>query len=102
MIKNKNYVILLFAVGGALGLYSTFATLLEQILCPFGYTDVSWNSFISAMIERNRKRTVAVMVAKVVSFYLSELDVPLLITSLLSGAAGELRIVFLKFQASLN
>jgi len=34
-------MVLVLTIGGAIGLYSTFATLLEQFLCPFGYTDVS-------------------------------------------------------------
>ncbi|CAK8687009.1 unnamed protein product [Clavelina lepadiformis] len=39
LFKNKNYIILLLTVGAGIGLYGTFATLLEQLLCPFGYTD---------------------------------------------------------------
>uniref|UniRef100_H2YH06 Major facilitator superfamily (MFS) profile domain-containing protein n=1 Tax=Ciona savignyi TaxID=51511 RepID=H2YH06_CIOSA len=38
IVRNKNYMVLVLTVGGGIGLYSTFATLLEQLLCPFGYT----------------------------------------------------------------
>nr|CAB3266290.1 major facilitator superfamily domain-containing protein 7-a-like [Phallusia mammillata] len=39
LFRNKNYMILVWTVGGGIGLYSTFATLLEQLLCPWGYSD---------------------------------------------------------------
>ncbi|XP_002121307.2 solute carrier family 49 member A3-like [Ciona intestinalis] len=39
VLRNKDYMILVLTVGGGIGLYSTFATLLAQLLCPFGYTN---------------------------------------------------------------
>jgi len=41
LVCNKNYMVLVLTIGGAIGLYSTFTTLLEQFLCPYGYSDVS-------------------------------------------------------------
>jgi len=42
IVRNKTYMILLLTIGGGIGLYSTIATLLEQFLCPYGYSDVSF------------------------------------------------------------
>nr|XP_039250485.1 solute carrier family 49 member A3-like [Styela clava] len=39
ILQNRAYVILMIGVGSAIGLYSSFATLVEQVLCPWGYTD---------------------------------------------------------------
>ncbi|WAR21673.1 S49A3-like protein [Mya arenaria] len=36
---SKNYLVLNFAFGVGLGLFTALATLLEQILCPRGYSD---------------------------------------------------------------
>lgn len=41
VLRNKEFVVLMIAVGSGIGLYSSFATLGEQVLCPWGYTDVS-------------------------------------------------------------
>ena len=38
---NWRYLILLLTVGGSLAIYSSFVTLVTQILCPYGYTPVS-------------------------------------------------------------
>lgn len=40
-IRNPMFMILVVCLGGGIGLYASFATLLEQVLCPWGYTDVS-------------------------------------------------------------
>lgn len=39
--KNKMFMLLAVCLGSGLGLFSVFATLMEQFLCPWGYTDVS-------------------------------------------------------------
>lgn len=41
LAKNKMYWLLALAIGGGIGLFSVLTTLLSQILCPWGYTDVS-------------------------------------------------------------
>ena len=41
LLRNPPYYILATAVGAGIGLFSVLTTLLSQILCPWGYTDVS-------------------------------------------------------------
>lgn len=41
LLKNKAYLILLLCFGSFTAVYTCFSTLLEQILCVQGYTDVS-------------------------------------------------------------
>lgn len=48
MLKEKAYWILMFSFGAGVGLFTALSTLLEQILCPRGYPDVS--SLISKQI----------------------------------------------------
>jgi len=38
VLCNPKYLILLLTVGGSLGVYSAFVTLIAQILCPYGYS----------------------------------------------------------------
>ena len=40
-VKNKAFWVLFLAFGAGMGLFSTLATLLQQILCTRGYDDVS-------------------------------------------------------------
>lgn len=49
VLRNKNYVVLMTAVGTGIGLYSSFATLGEQVLCPWGYSDTIAGVCSSAM-----------------------------------------------------
>lgn len=41
VLTNASFLILLLIWGCAAGLFNAMVTLLAQILCPFGYTDVS-------------------------------------------------------------
>ena len=47
LFKNKDYVIMLICTGGGIALYAVVHALLEQFLCPFGYTDVSIRSILT-------------------------------------------------------
>lgn len=49
LFKNKDYVVILICVGGGVALFSSFATLLQQILCPYGY-DEDLAGFCSATL----------------------------------------------------
>lgn len=39
MAMNKDFMVLMFAVGGGMGLVSALQTMMEQMLCPWGYED---------------------------------------------------------------
>ncbi|EDO47643.1 predicted protein, partial [Nematostella vectensis] len=39
VLKNKTFLILMVAFGGGIGLFSCLSTLLQQVICPHGYTD---------------------------------------------------------------
>lgn len=39
--SNAMFMLLAVCLGTGIGLFSAFATLMEQVLCPWGYTDVS-------------------------------------------------------------
>lgn len=41
LLKNKAYLILLLCFGSVIAIYTCFSTLLEQVLCVRGYTNVS-------------------------------------------------------------
>lgn len=41
LLKNKAYLVLLLCLGSVVAVYTCFSTLLEQILCVQGYTNVS-------------------------------------------------------------
>ena len=41
LMRNFPYYILALAVGAGIALFSVLTTLLSQILCPWGYSDVS-------------------------------------------------------------
>lgn len=50
LLKSKDFLILLFSFGVALGLFNSLTTLLEQILCVRGYDDLDVGYFGAAMI----------------------------------------------------
>jgi len=39
VLKNKSFVVLMFAVGGGMGLLSGLQTMMDQMLCSWGYSD---------------------------------------------------------------
>ncbi|XP_039251544.2 solute carrier family 49 member A3-like [Styela clava] len=39
ILRNSMFMLLAICLGTGIGLYASFATLLEQVLCPWGYTD---------------------------------------------------------------
>lgn len=39
LVKNKMYWVLIWTIGGGIGLFNVMTTLLSQILCPWGYDD---------------------------------------------------------------
>ncbi|XP_031559501.1 solute carrier family 49 member A3-like [Actinia tenebrosa] len=39
VLRNKSYLVLMMAFGVGIGLFSCLSTILEQIICPFGYSD---------------------------------------------------------------
>uniref|UniRef100_H2YDV9 Major facilitator superfamily (MFS) profile domain-containing protein n=1 Tax=Ciona savignyi TaxID=51511 RepID=H2YDV9_CIOSA len=39
LVKNPHYWILFLSVGGGIGIYTAITVFLEQILCPWGYSD---------------------------------------------------------------
>ena len=41
LMRNKQYYILCLTVGAGIALFSVMTTLLSQILCPWGYDEVS-------------------------------------------------------------
>jgi len=41
LMKIRSYWILALCFGGGMGLLSTLVTVLDQLLCPHGYSDVS-------------------------------------------------------------
>lgn len=43
MVQNKPYLVLMVTFGTGIGLFTCLQTLLEQIICPYGYSDVSMN-----------------------------------------------------------
>lgn len=42
LLKNKAYLVLLLCFGSGIAVFTCFSTLLEQVLCVQGYTNVSW------------------------------------------------------------
>ena len=50
LLKSKSYLILFFTVGIALSNNNTLSTLLQQIMCPFGYDDISVGLCIGSFI----------------------------------------------------
>jgi len=43
VLQNKPYLVLMVTFGSGIGLFTCLQTLLEQIICPQGYSDVSMN-----------------------------------------------------------
>lgn len=43
VVQNKPYLVLMVTFGSGIGLFTCLQTLLEQIICPRGYSDVSMN-----------------------------------------------------------
>lgn len=41
LVRNKAYVILAVCFGGGVGIFSSFLALLAQVLCVYGYSNVS-------------------------------------------------------------
>jgi len=41
LMKIRSYWLLAVCFGGGIGLLSTLVTILDQLLCPHGYSDVS-------------------------------------------------------------
>ncbi|KAJ7356314.1 Major facilitator super domain-containing protein 7 [Desmophyllum pertusum] len=39
VLRNKSYLVLMVAFGSGIGLFTCLTTLLEQIICPYGYSD---------------------------------------------------------------
>lgn len=50
LLRSKDFLILMFSFGVALGLFNALTTLIEQILCIRGYTDIDVGYFGGAMI----------------------------------------------------
>lgn len=50
LLKSKDFLLLMCSFGVALGLFNALTTLIEQILCVRGYTDVDMGYFGGAMI----------------------------------------------------
>jgi FLVCR family MFS transporter 7 len=50
LLKSKDFLILMFSFGTSLGLFNALTTLIEQILCVRGYTDIDVGYFGGAMI----------------------------------------------------
>ena len=40
ILQNKAYLVLMIAFGSGIGLFTSLTTLLEQVICPWGYNDV--------------------------------------------------------------
>ena len=51
LMRNSSYYILALAVGAGIALFSVLTTLLSQILCPWGYTDVSVTLFLDEIFS---------------------------------------------------
>lgn len=45
LFVNKNTILLIICVGSGFGLVTMFAAIQEQVLCPIGYSDVSYYIF---------------------------------------------------------
>ena len=41
LLQNKPYLVLLVTFGSGIGLFTCLTTILEQVICPRGYSDVS-------------------------------------------------------------
>ena len=54
LLRNFPYYLLVLTVGAGIALFSVLTTLLSQILCPWGYDDVSYE-FIAAYILQYKK-----------------------------------------------
>lgn len=50
LLRSKDFLLLMFSFGIALGLFNALTTLIEQILCVRGYTDIDVGYFGGAMI----------------------------------------------------
>ena len=53
LFVNKNTILLIICVGSGFGLVTMFAAIQEQVLCPIGYSDVSFciTYFVSKAIN---------------------------------------------------
>jgi MFS transporter, FLVCR family, MFS-domain-containing protein 7 len=48
-IKNRQYLILTLVVGGGIGLSNSLFTLMQQLLCPYGYNN-TFSGYAAALI----------------------------------------------------
>lgn len=98
LVRDRNFIILSICTSGALGTYAVVHTLLEQILCPFGYPmDITGYSFAVLTLS-------GVFGAIATGFYCDKTKQfsTALKTSYVMVATGKLVICFLPFYFNMR